>query len=136
MIKAMTSAIGGVLTFCILLVVIIGVGVGVTVFGYWLNAELSKPAGKSQVTQDTNNGTNQETASGIFNQLTNQISGDQAKIKEYAASGETSAAQLTNADCIAAVQQYNSDAGTVTMTPWIPAGDPTSMSVDVCDVPN
>jgi hypothetical protein len=142
MIKAMTSAIGGVLTAVILIVVVVGACVGITLGGIELNAWLSKPAGNAQVTTDTNNGTNQEASSGIFAQLLTTISGDEYKIKQGAAthpadgSDEANAIALESADCVAAVDQYNADAQTDTMRPNLPYGDPTSISEDVCNVPD
>lgn len=142
MIRAMTSAIGGVLTFIVLTVVVVGACVGVSLGAIELHAWMSKPAGNAQVTNDTNNGTNQESSSGIFAQLLTTINGDEYKIKQGAkthpaeGSDEANAITLDSADCVAAVDQYDADTQTDTMRPNLPYGDPTTVSEDVCDVPD
>lgn len=126
MLKAMTSAIGGVATFAVVGTIIVGASVGLTFAGIQLDTWLSKPAGNAQVTRDTNDGTDQEESSAIFAQLIGEIQGDQGKMATDVQIGNLTAAALVNSDCLTAVQQYNADAQTDTLGPNLPAGDPTS----------
>lgn len=136
MIKAMTQAIGGVLTFIIVAVVVVGIGVGIWAAAVQIDTKLSKPAGNAQVTRDTNNGTNQEASSGIFAQLIGEIQSDQAKMQTDVQIGNPTAAALVNSDCITVVSQYNADTKTDTLGPNLPAGDPTSYNpTTTCAIP-
>lgn len=124
-------------TACILgTMVIIG---GLTWAGIEISSALSKPAGNAQVNRDTNSGANQEQASATFHQLHEQIAQYQAEIQQAKtpapAAGSLAAEQLTALEqtCDAAVQQYNADAGTNTMAPYLPAGFPSSYPYTTCD---
>jgi hypothetical protein len=95
----------------------------------------AKSIGNAQVKRDTDSGANQEAASGIFNQLWTQIQGYETQLKQAKAAG-TDATDLTALEqtCDQAVGQYNSDLGTITLSPYVPAHLPTTaINLTVCD---
>jgi len=116
-------------------VVVIG---GLTYGGIEISNAISnstaKSTGNAQVKRDTNSGANQEQASATFNQLYYSVEGYEYQIKQATVTGMDStdlvALQQT---CQLAVEQYNSDANTITMRPYIPAGDPDNISLTVCN---
>lgn len=136
MLEGMKGAIGGLATFTVVGVGVIAVVSGLSYAGYEINAALSGSRGAARVKSDTNSGTNQEAASGIFNQLYTQINTYEAQIKQAVAIGDTDAANLDGAGCLDAVGQYNADLNIVTMKPWVPSGLPTSIiDPSVCAIP-
>lgn len=103
---------------------------GLSVFGYWLDAELSKPAGKAGVVIQNNDPNNQITSQENFLKLFEQIQGYEDTIKT---SSDPQNVALAKDACKAAVENYNTMAQGTTTKDYRPADEPPYIAITDCD---
>lgn len=116
---------GAYLAVLVALIVAILSGVG-----WWLSVALSGPTGAAQQYKDQNSAANREAAQTKLVGDYNTIRADQANIKTQAASTrqiDKDSLAGTEQVCNSDVTQYDQDASSVLISPWIPSGWPKSI---------
>lgn len=141
MYRSLSETLGAAAAAVVAFFAVVFVCAGLSVFGWWLDAKLSAPAGAAQQQIQNNSGTNRTTAQDAFNQLHAAIAADQVKIARdranLAAHGASSTfdeqnLQLDQAKCDADVSDYNTDANDATMKDWRPSSYPASYDLSAC----
>lgn len=133
------DALGVTIFTALAIVVLMALVGGLTWAGIEISNAVSnstaKSVGAAQVKRDTNNGTNQETASATFNQIWTQILSYEDQVKQAKAAGMDPGDLLAlEQTCDGVVQQWNADTQTLTMQPYVPAGKPLFIDqTDACD---
>lgn len=124
------AAAGGIIRFIIWFVVFAAVLSGITVLGFWIKAELSKPAGKAGVVIQNNDPNNQIVSQTNFGKLYSEIQGYEYTIHHSADPQEVSA---NRAGCVQAVDEYNAAAQGVTTRDWRDSSLPQSIPLTDCN---